>query len=78
MTKKISCRVISSVLLSSSADTLRRAGHSNNKRDERDDVVAVNARVGHADSSVIYTRWLDTARVSVDDCPAGQVFDCYV
>jgi len=78
MVKRIPCRVIRTVSLSKSSDLLRHAGRSDNKGPKARDIIAVDVRVRHGRSSVIYTRCLGTLNEAFDDGPIGQILDFYV
>ena len=89
MAKRISCRVVRTVPLSTSNEALRHVDGSNNKHPKADNVTAAN--VSRSRNSVrepktynlalgilAYTGRLGTARVSVNDGPIGWILDCYV
>ena len=73
MVKKISCRVISSVPLGTSADPL--CNHHGPNR--AGDFVAEDVRVNHTSKSADRTGWPNTAKALVDDGLTGCIFDCY-
>jgi len=78
MVKRIQCRVISSVPLGKTTDTLRYPRNSNDKPDPpntswRDEIVADDIRA----NSVSHVSWLNIARALIGDSAAGHILDCY-
>lgn len=77
MTKRISCKVISSVALSESIDSIRyfhrpESDYCDEKR------ASEGGRAGDNGDSFIYTGRLGRVKVSVDDGLTGRVIDLYV
>ncbi len=76
MTKRISCKVISSVALSESVDSIRYFHRP--ESDYCDEKCASAGRAGDNGDSFIYTGRLGRVKVSVDDGVTGRVIDLYV
>lgn len=77
MTKRISCKVISSVALSESIDSIRYFHRPESDYcDEK--CASAGGRAGDNGDSFIYTGRLGRIKVSVDDGVTGRVIDLYV
>ncbi len=76
MVKRISCRVVRSVRLGKAGNGLGRGVVLNNEQREGCSAAA-NLICRDGGNSVVYTRRLGIARVSVADWPVGLVVDYY-
>ena len=77
MTKRISCKVIRSVALSESIDSIRYFHRlESDYCDEQS--ASESGRAGDNGDSFIYTGRLGRVKVSVDDGVTGRVIDLYV
>ena len=77
MTRRINCRVISSVPLGKTT-ALRHPSSLNGGPDRITASVIGDVQVNHAGNSVNYTGWLNIERAPVDNDMVGRILDCYV
>lgn len=91
MRKRISCKVIRTIPLSTNSSELRDASMSNDQSHNISDSVSripttkkyvwepvTNPQARHACNSVTYTDRLDITRMPIEDGLTAQVLDCYV
>ncbi len=91
MRKRISCKVIRTIPLSTNSSELRDASMSNDRSHNISDSAsrtlttkkyiwepAANAQAGHTNNSVTYTDRLDITRMSINDGLTAQILDIYV
>ena len=71
MTKKISCRVVKSVLLNENSDILQRLSQPSDRHHKVGKTVAAN--VNYTDNPARAAGW-----VCLGEGVVGQILDCYV
>ena len=78
MTRRIHCRVISSVPLGKNNAALRYPSSLNDGPDKITDSVIDGVEINHAGNSTSYTGRLGIKKVPVDNDMVGRILDCYV
>ncbi|MFQ6034682.1 MAG: hypothetical protein ACE5NM_02405 [Sedimentisphaerales bacterium] len=83
MRKQIACKVVRTIALTKTTNSLVSGDRLHNEHHSSDDAVTVNVWVRYTSNSVVYPGLLDMSRVRHGRIPPqaglmGQILDCYV